>query len=312
MTDRFGGGLVTLVGDRGMIKRPQIELLQAEDGDFHYITAITKPQIESLLTRGLLQLELFDEDLAEVTDDDTNIRYVLRRNPQRAEEMAANREDKQQAVANLVAAKNAYLAEHPRASLEVALRDVQQKIDKLRLSSWLPITGEARTLSLVRDEEALAEVSKLDGCYGLKTDLTAQAAPKEVVHDRYKSLAAVEWAFRTCKTSHLEVRPIYVRKESRTRGHVFVVMLAYQIIRELARCWQAFNLTVAEGIDELSSLCMTQVTIRSETTINQIPAPRATVQQLLEAAEVLMPQALPCSGTRVYTKKKLATERKAR
>ena len=108
------------------------------------------------------------------------------------------------------------------------------------------------------------------------------------------------------------MRPIYVRKESRTRGHVFVVMLAYQIIRELARCWQAFNLTVAEGIDELSSLCMTQVTIRSETTINQIPAPRATVQQLLEAAEVLMPQALPCSGTRVYTKKKLATERKAR
>ena len=99
------------------------------------------------------------------------------------------------------------------------------------------------------------------------------------------------------------MRPIYVRKESRTRGHVFVVMLAYQIIRELARCWQAFNLTVAEGIDELSSLCMTQVTIRSETTINQIPAPRATVQQLLEAAEVLMPQALPCSGTRVYTKK---------
>ena len=164
----------------------------------------------------------------------------------------------------------------------------------------------------MRDEQALAEVSKLDGCYCLKTDLTARAAPKEVVHDRYKSLAAVEWAFRTCKTSHLEVRPIYVRKESRTRGHVFVVMLAYQIIRELARCWQAFNLTVAEGIDELGSLCMTQVTIRSETTINQIPAPRETVQQLLEAAAVIMPKALPCSGTQVYTKKKLAEERKAR
>jgi len=312
VAERFGGGCVTFVGDRGMIKGPQIELLQVADGDFHYITAITKPQIESLLTQGLLQLELFDEDLAEVTDDDTNIRYVLRRNPQRAEEMAANREDKHQAVANLVAAKNAYLAEHPRALVEVALRDVQQKIDKLRLSSWLQITSEARTLSLVRDEQALAEVSKLDGCYCLKTDLTSKSAPMEVVHDRYKSLAAVEWAFRTCKTSHLEVRPIYVRKESRTRGHVFVVMLAYQIIRELARCWQAINLTVAEGIDELSSLCMTRVTIRSETTINQIPAPRATVQQLLEAAEVVMPQALPCSGIRVYTKKKLAEERKTR
>ena len=57
---------------------------------------------------------------------------------------------------------------------------------------------------------------------------------------------------------------------------------------------------------------MTQVTIRSETTINQIPAPRETVQQLLEAAAVIMPKALPCSGTQVYTKKKLAEERKAR
>ena len=312
VADRFGGGPVTLVGDRGMIKGPQIELLQSEKGDFHYITAITKPQIESLLAQGLFQLELFDEDLAEVVDDVTNIRYVLRRNPQRAEETAANREDKQQSMATLVAARNVYLAEHPRAAVAVALRDVQQKIDKLRLSAWLSVSNEAGTLSLVRDEQALAEVSKLDGCYCLKTDLTPQVAPKELVHDRYKSLAEVEWAFRTCKTSHLEVRPIFVRKESRTRGHVFVVMLAYQIIRELARCWQAFNLTVAEGINELGSLCMTQVTIRGETTINQVPAPRPTVKALLDAADVVMPQALPHSGNRVYTKKKLAAERKAR
>ncbi|MCH7689046.1 MAG: IS1634 family transposase, partial [Planctomycetes bacterium] len=311
VADRFGGGAVTLVGDRGMIKGPQIEQLQdVEDHEFHYITAITKPQIETLLRRDVFQLELFDERLAEVTDNDTNVRYILRRNPQRAEETAANREEKCQTVANRIAAKNVYLAEHPRASVEVALRHVQQKIDTLRLSAWLSVSSEARTVSLIRDEEALAEVSKLDGCYCLKTDLTSQAATKEVVHDRYKSLADVEWAFRTCKTSHLKVRPVFVRKESRTRGHVFVVMLAYQIIRELARCWQALDVTVAEGIDELSSVCMTQVTIRNETTINQIPTPRHTVRRLLEAAEVVMPNALPYTGTRVYTKQKLPKERK--
>jgi hypothetical protein len=37
----------------------------------------------------------------------------------------------------------------------------------------------------------------------------------------------VETAFRTCKTSHLEVRPVFVRTEANTRGHVLVVMLAY-------------------------------------------------------------------------------------
>ena len=40
-----------------------------------------------------------------------------------------------------------------------------------------------------------------------------------------QDLASVEHGFRTCKTGHLEARPIFVRLQSRTRGHVFVVML---------------------------------------------------------------------------------------
>jgi len=311
VADRFGGGAVTFVGDRGMIKGPQIDALQTEDDEFHYITAITKPQIESLLTQGLFQLELFDEEVAEVRDEAAGVRYVLRRNPQRVVEMAATREDKRRAVEKLVSQQNVYLGEHPRARVDVAVRRVKQKIEKLRLSAWLSVSSEGRTLSLVRDEDTLAEVTKLDGCYCLKTDLDSQTAPKELVHDRYKSLAAVEWAFRTCKT-HLQVRPVYVRKESRTRGHVFVVMLAYQIVMELAKCWRDLELTVAEGVSELSSLCMTEVTIRDETTINQIPTPRPSVKSLLEAADVIVPQVLPYTGTRVYTKKKLVEERKVR
>ena len=312
VADRFGGGAVTFVGDRGMIKGPQIDALQTEDGEFHYITAITKPQIESLLKQGLFQLELFDEDVAEVHDEAAGVRYVLRRNPQRATEMAATREDKRRAVEKLVSEQNVYLGEHPRARVDAAMRRVQQKIEKLRLSAWLSVSSEGRTLSPVRDEDTLAEMTKLDGCYCLKTDLDSQTATKELVHDRYKSLAEVEWAFRTCKTSHLEMRPVYVRKESRTRGHVFVVMLAYQIVMELAKCWRDLNLTVAEGVSELSSLCMTEVTIRGETTINQITMPRPSVKRLLKTADVIIPQALPYTGTRVYTKKKLVDERKTR
>ena len=75
--ERFGARDVTFVGDRGMIKSQQIEDL-GERG-FHYITAITKPQIEALLRQDVLQMELFDEDLAEIETDE-NIRFVLRRN----------------------------------------------------------------------------------------------------------------------------------------------------------------------------------------------------------------------------------------
>ncbi|MBE7546545.1 MAG: hypothetical protein HS127_05290 [Planctomycetia bacterium] len=59
-----------------MIKTVQIESLPE---GFHYITAITKPQIESLINKGILQLGLFEEKLCEIKDDE--VRYILRRNP---------------------------------------------------------------------------------------------------------------------------------------------------------------------------------------------------------------------------------------
>src|ERR1022692_1817745 len=86
-SQRFGCERVTFVGDRGMIKSGQIEELS--QAGFHYITAITKPQIETLLSGGVLQMALFDDSLCEVEQE--RVRYVLRRNPVRAEEIAATR-----------------------------------------------------------------------------------------------------------------------------------------------------------------------------------------------------------------------------
>lgn len=306
---RFGGGEVTFVGDRGMIKSEQIEDVRKEG--FHYITAITKPQIEKLLKTGVIQMELFDQDLAEVEAFD-GVRYVLRRNPIRAMEVARTRQDKLQSIQKEVDKQNLYLAEHPRAKPEVALGKVKEKIERLKLSGWLSATAVSREISLKEDSDTLAEKTKLDGCYVLKTDLDKQAASKETVHNRYKDLALVEWAFRTSKTVNLEVRPVYVRTESRTRGHVFVVMLAYLIIAELARCWQGLDVTVEEGIDQLATLCATQLLIKGKVRCNQIPQPRVFLQQLLKAAEVTLPEVLLSRGVSVTTKKKLSPRRKNR
>lgn len=305
--DRFGGGEVTFVGDRGMIKGPQIQDL-ADEG-FHYITAITKPQIEALVKKEVIQLELFEERLAEIATDE-GVRYVLRRNPVRAAEMAQTRQDKRLKIEGLAARQNVYLAEHPRAGVAVAARKVEQAIERLRLSKWLSASVMDRTLALVQSEAALAEESKLDGCYCLKTDLQAEVASKEVVHARYKSLAQVEWAFRSCKTTHLEMRPIHVRLASRTRGHALVVMLAYKIVAELARCWQHLDLTVAEGIAELTSLCAIEVSVKGRPQLNRIPQPRESVRQLLDAASVPLPSAVLSRAVKVTTKRKLPTRRK--
>lgn len=307
VTQRFGGGTVTFVGDRGMIKGPQIEQLQAEqEHEFHYITAITKTQVEALLKRGVIQLSLFDETVAEVLEG--KVRYVMRRNPERAEEIAAGRKSKLARLQKVVAAKNVYLASHPRASVAAAQREIEAKQKKLRLPAVALAIAE-RTFSLSPQADAWTEAAKLDGCYCLKTDVLSEQASKETIHDRYKDLAHVEWAFRTSKTGLLEARPFYVRLETRTRGHLLVVMLAYLMVRELAKCWRDLELTVEEGLDELKSLCTTRVTVKGQSVLHNVPKPRESVQRLLDAAHVTLPKTIADRGVHVSTRKKLVEER---
>src|SRR6516162_8446217 len=304
---RFGGGEITFVGDRGMIKAPQIKALQQEG--FHFITAITKPQIEALLTQGVLQMSLFDAPLAEVTTTEGQ-RYILRRNPERAKEIASSRDSKYGALNTALVAANGYLANHPRADPGTQLKNLRSRAAKLRVSGWTTFNLEGRTITIGKDPEALAEASKLDGCYVLKTDLSQTAASKDIVHDRYRDLALVEWAFRKSKTVHLEMRPVHVRLEARTRGHTFVVMLAYSIIRALAMLWRDLDLTVQEGLDQLATLCMTEVLLPGKLASYQLPKPRDGVQKLLDAAQVCLPAKIVPKASRVATKAKLTARRK--
>jgi transposase len=308
VVERFGLRAITFVGDRGMIKSHQIDAL-GERG-FHYITAITKPQIEALLKQETIQLELFDQELADVSTS-AGVRYVLRRNPARAQELQASRQDKLAVLEQAVENRNAYLQAHPRASVAVARRRLEKRAEQLLVARWVTSSSDEanRRIALSVDEAVLAETAKLDGCYVLKTDLSPELAGAETVHDRYKDLALVESAFRTSKTVELELRPIHVRLASRTRGHVFVVMLAYRLVRELAKRWRALDCTVQEGLHELSSLCATEILDQGQAVCCQIPEPRPSVKRLLEAAHVQLPEALPCKGINVTTKRKLPTRR---
>ena len=146
----FGVEKVTLVGDRGMLKQAQVELLNKES--FHYITAITKPQIKAMLREGVFQMELFDEKVGEV--ESKGVRYILRRNPQRAKEIERHRQDKLIEVSKLLGKKNLYLAEHTRAREEVARREVAGKVSRLKIGEWVRVIAGERILELLIDEEA--------------------------------------------------------------------------------------------------------------------------------------------------------------
>jgi hypothetical protein len=304
--EQFGCERVTFVGDRGMIKSAQIKDLAATG--FHYITAITKPQIKSMLKEGVFQLGLFDDNLCEVAHN--GVRYILRRNPQRAREMAESRASKLSALQQLAAEQNRYLAAHPRANRHTAWKKVIEKSGRLNLGSLVTVTAADRSVEVKVDDEYIAQIAELDGCYALKSDLPVEAADTKIIHDRYKDLTLVEGAFRTCKTSHLEVRPVFVRTEANTRGHVLVVMLAYLIVRELKRAWSEFDLTVEEGLEELNRLCAMELSIEGGGSCLRVPDPAAQTKKLLDALKIKVPDALPKSKIKVDTKKKLPTRRK--
>jgi transposase len=308
--ERFGGKGVTFVGDRGMLKGPQIKELGQEH--FHYITAISKPQIESLLNKKVFPMELFDATLSEVASIPEKVRYILRRNPQRALETQHSRQSKQDSLAKLLQEKNSYLAQKPNARVKVALKAVRARAAQLKIDEWLSLKAKGRQLVLTVDESALAEAKKLDGCYVIKTDLLGDWATTQAVHDRYKDLALVEQNFRTSKTVELEMRPVHVRLEASTRGHVLVVMLAHRLIQELQQCWAGENLTVQEAINELSSLCVTEVVVNGTVKDQLVPEGRTKVKRLLELAKVEMPKKLRYTGSTVATRKHLKESRPKR
>ncbi len=307
VSKRFGGGEITCVGDRGMIKGPQIE--ETLDHGFHYITGIGKAQIRSLIKEGVIQVGLFDEQVSEITREDGS-RLILRRNPIRQQEIRQNRADKLEALVELAEKKTTYLQEHPRADEDVARRDVREKAETLQIERWVEIRCCGRRIEVEKAEAELREIQKLDGCYVLVTDLPSSAASKEAVHERYKDLTQVERAFRTTKGTDVELRPIFLRRARRTRAHALVCMLSYMIVQELQKCWKDLNFTVGEGVAALSNLCCTEVLVAGKPQFSLVPRPEQINAKLMKAAQIKRPRHLRCSGIKLDTRKKLQGRRK--
>ncbi len=84
-----------------------------------------------------------------------------------------------------------------------------------------------------RDAAKTAAEAALDGIYVVRASLGKEAAGSGAAVAAYKSLAFVERAFRTMKTSGLRVRPFHVYNERRVRAHVFLCMLAWHVERSM-------------------------------------------------------------------------------
>ena len=104
------------------------------------------------------------------------------------------------------------------------------------------------------DAPAREKEAQLDGCYVVESDLPVAAATTQAVHDRYLDLTQVERDFRTLKTGLLEIRPVFLRRADRTRGHALVSLLALKLARALDRRVAPLGLTVDDAVERLKGV----------------------------------------------------------
>jgi transposase len=289
----FGIEEVVFVGDRGMIKARGKKALSAQA--LKYITALTDPQVRKLLKAQVIEHTRFDEIAQEV--EHRGRRLILRRNPVVVEKQAARRRDKLAQLTRRVASRNAVVAGSQRAQPQAGRRTLTGWIKRHKLSAFVTLSLHERELLVQIDPEQQANAALLDGCYVLQTDVAQEKLDAKTVDERYRDLQKVERDFRTMKTALLQVRPIFVRKQSPTHGHVVVAMLALKLARELERRLQAVFGTTAEGrgltipdaLQALSRLCFQRHQV-GEQTVLTLPQPDAKPERILTALALTFPR----------------------
>ncbi len=290
--DRFGIKEVVLVGDRGMIKAKGRATLK-ENG-FKYITALTDPEIRKLIKKGIFQSGLFDEEVTEV--EHGGERLVLRCNPATRKKEAYRREDKLERLKEYVDKRNLFVADSSKAKPEAGLTKYRKWVKQHKLSSFVNLSLKEREIIIEIDQAAKADDALLDGCYVIRSDVFKGMSAREI-HDRYMDLQQVERDFRTMKTGFLEIRPLFVRKAGRTKGHVFITMLALKIVREMRKLLagefgtvnvnkDAITLEAALGAMNRLTLFHSKI---GKHTITRLPNPDCRQSKILDALQVKWP-----------------------
>lgn len=296
---QFGVKEVTFVGDRGMIKSPQIKDLPE---GCTYITALSRKEINSLIKGGLIQLGLFDQELKEVANKKTGERYILRCNPIRKKELTDSRRSKIRKILDLTKERNQFVKASKTAKAETSYKQIKAKIAQYNLAGIINIQAfqkENKEIKLSINRIGYKKARELDGCYIIKSNVSTEIS-KEKIHARYKDLKYVEDGFRTMKQSHLELRPVYVRKKERTEAHVFIVFLSYMIAREmrLLLAQNSEEILTKEVIDSLGSIvlhhvgCPTKKTAIEENknSLYNVPEASDLNKQYLNALNITLPE----------------------
>jgi hypothetical protein len=224
---------LVLVGDRGLLTDARIRAeLQPVPG-LDWVSALRRPAIQQLVEAGSLDLtRLAETAVLEFTDPIyAQERLIACRNPLLALERARKREALLQATErelDAIVQATTRTTRRLTGQAAIALR-VEKVRNRFKMGKHFQIAITDTQLRYTRDTQRIAADAALDGVYVVRTSVSEDTLSPERTVGAYKSLAAVERAFRSLKTVDLYVRPIGHRLSERVRAHVFLCMLAYYV-----------------------------------------------------------------------------------
>ncbi len=218
---------IIFVGDRGMVTKANLEKVKNTTG-LNTISALTHPQIKELLSRKVVQMDMFDEkDIVEIVDpEDTKRRYCLCRNPETAKRETKTREA---LLAKTTEGLEKIARSKRKATTEQISARVGKLLEKTKMGKFITWEVKSGKLQWHLKEDAVDTEELLDGCYIITSDVPQEKMHAQEIVASYKKLTLVEKAFRNLKTVQLEIRPVYHKTDDRIRCHVFICMLAYYL-----------------------------------------------------------------------------------
>jgi hypothetical protein len=271
-------GRVVWVADRGFTSEQNRRFLQRGGG--HYIMGEklrngSKDARQALKRQGRYKTITDNLQVKEVVLDNGTMRdrFIVCRNPDEAER---DRTIRDQIVARLEQAidDTDELPARKRAELAGALKTRPAYNRFLRIT---PTTGLLRI-----DRAAITADAKLDGKFLLRTSDPTLSA--EDVALGYKQLLQVERGWRDLKL-HLDLRPVFHRREDRIRAHVLLCWLALLLTRIAENACDDTWRNLRRDLHQLAAIESTG----PDGTIIETTRPTPAQQHIYNACDVALP-----------------------
>jgi transposase len=302
LAKRFAFSRVVFVGDRGMVTKSNLKMLQESEDAWGFLLGMSRrrnPEVESLIDRvredawidcpvGINAREKGKDQprtrVQQVTCDRPGVRvFVVDSEERRAyeERMRTKAMERVRVSLEGVQARVAKGKLKKPEKIGAAVERALQRNHGYRYYAWKLEDGQ---LKFFEHPVNLLREKKYEGKYLIQymsqTD-TEMSAVDAVTH--YKELSDVERGFRTVKDP-LAMRPIWHHADRRVRAHIFVAALAFLLDRMLERALRDARvaLSSSEAWHALETIRHVRLLVNGETRSGVTPgSPRA--RQVLKA-----------------------------